>query len=91
MGFYVYILRCADGTYYVGQTNNLDVRVAAHQAGTAARYTRGRLPVALVFSEAQPTRGDAMRAERRIRRMPRAKKEARIRRKAGRGVRGKRR
>ena len=45
---FVYILRCADGTYYTGWTNNLEKRLAAHNAGTASKYTRPRRPVELV-------------------------------------------
>ena len=72
----VYLLRCADGTLYCGWTNDLDRRVAAHNAGRASRYTRSRLPVELAWSQAQPDRGTAMREEIRIKRLPRAAKLA---------------
>lgn len=49
---YTYILRCADGTYYCGWTNNLDRRLKAHNEGKGAKYTRSRRPVALVYYEA---------------------------------------
>ena len=51
---YTYILRCADGTYYCGWTNNLDRRLKAHNEGKGAKYTRSRRPVALVYYEAFP-------------------------------------
>ena len=52
MTWWVYILRCADGTLYTGATNDLDRRLAAHNAGRGAKYTRARRPVALVYREA---------------------------------------
>ena len=51
---YTYIVQCADGTFYTGWTTNLATRIAAHNAGTGARYTRSRLPVALIYYELQP-------------------------------------
>jgi predicted GIY-YIG superfamily endonuclease len=59
----VYVLRCADGTLYCGITNDLDQRLAKHNRGTGARYTRGRLPVALVCSWPAPTMSAALKAE----------------------------
>ena len=58
---YTYILRCADGTLYTGWTNDLEKRLAAHNAGTATKYTRPRRPVTLVYQEAFPTKEEAMR------------------------------
>lgn len=75
---YTYILRCADGTLYTGWTNDLDKRLAAHNAGTAAKYTRPRRPVTLVYQEAFPTKEEAMRRERQIKRLTRAEKLALI-------------
>ena len=72
----VYLLRCADGSLYCGWTTDLRRRLAAHAAGTASRYTRSRLPVALAWSQAQPDRGTAMREEIRIKQLPRAEKLA---------------
>jgi len=72
----VYLLRCADGTLYCGWTNDLDRRVAAHNAGRASRYTRSRRPVELAWSQPQPDRGTAMREEIRIKQLPRAAKLA---------------
>ena len=66
---YTYILRCADGTYYCGWTNNLDRRLKAHNEGKGAKYTRSRRPVAL------STKEEAMRREYEIKQLPRKKKE----------------
>lgn len=74
--FYVYILQCRkDWTYYTGQTSRLVERIVEHMQGKGARYTKGRLPVALVHVEILPTRGDAMRRELQIKRMSRKQKE----------------
>ena len=75
---YTYILRCADGTLYTGWTNDLEKRLAAHNAGTAAKYTRPRRPVTLVYQEAFPTKEEAMRRDRQIKRLTRAEKLALI-------------
>ena len=72
---YTYILRCADGTYYCGCTNNLDRRLKAHNEGKGAKYTRSRRPVALVYYEAFSTKEEAMRREYEIKQLPRKKKE----------------
>ena len=72
---YTYILRCADGTYYCGWTNNLDRRLKAHNEGKGAKYTRSRRPVALVYYEAFSTKEEAMRREYEIKQIPRKKKE----------------
>ena len=68
---YTYILRCADGTYYCGWTNNLDRRLKAHNEGKGAKYTRSRRPVALVYYEAFSTKEEAMRREYEIKQLPR--------------------
>ncbi len=78
MAFYVYLLRCNDGSYYAGQTDNLDARVAQHALGLIGGYTAARRPVHLVWSESLPTRDEAFAAERRIKGWSRAKKEALI-------------
>ena len=78
MAFWVYILRCADDSYYVGHTDNLDVRVAQHQSGDVAGYTKSRRPVRLVYSESFATRDDAFAAERQLKGWSRKKKEALI-------------
>ena len=73
-GWWVYILRCGDGTLYTGMTDDPERRLAAHRSGHGAKYTRGRGPLELVYSEACGTRGDALRREAAIKRLPRAKK-----------------
>ena len=80
MPFSVYILRCADGSYYTGMTENLERRLAQHQAGTFEDgYTASRRPVELLWSEAFATHDDAFRRERQIKGWSRAKKEALMR------------
>jgi predicted GIY-YIG superfamily endonuclease len=76
MQFWAYMLRCSDGSYYVGHTDNLEVRLAQHQAGEGADWTRRRRPVELAWAEAAPTRDEAFAFERRIKGWTRAKKEA---------------
>ena len=71
---FVYIVRCSDGTLYTGWAVDVAARVQAHNAGRGAKYTRMRLPVKLVYSEELPTRAEAMKRERQIKRYPRAKK-----------------
>ena len=71
---FAYLLSCADGTLYTGYTTNVARRLAAHQAGTGARYTRGRRPVILLAHWAFSTKGEALRAEYALKRLPRAKK-----------------
>jgi putative endonuclease len=71
---WVYLLRCADGSLYCGWTNDLDARLAKHQAGRASRYTRARRPVELAWSQEAASRSDAMREEARIKKLPRAMK-----------------
>lgn len=75
---FTYILRCADGTYYTGWTNNLEKRLAAHNAGVASKYTRSRRPVELVYHERFETKEEAMSREWRIKQLTRAQKEALI-------------
>ena len=75
---WVYILRCAAGSYYTGQTVNLERRLAEHQMGEGGEWTRYRLPVVLVFSQEMPDADSAFFAERQIKNWSRAKKEALI-------------
>ena len=77
--FWTYMLRCADGSFYVGHTDDLEARFAQHQSGLPPGYTHTRRPVALVWSENFDTRDDAFRAERKIKGWSRIKKEALIR------------
>ncbi len=72
---YTYLLRCADGTYYCGWTNDLDKRVAAHNSGKGAKYTKTRRPVELVYYETFETKQEAMSCEYHIKRLTRAEKE----------------
>jgi putative endonuclease len=74
----VYIVRCADGTLYTGYARDPRARENAHNRGRGARYTAGRRPVALVYSEAFESIGDALRRERQLKRLRRARKEAMI-------------
>ena len=74
MAAFVYLLRCADGTLYCGWSTDPERRLRQHQAGTASRYTRTRLPVELVYLRELASRSEAMREEARIKRMPRADK-----------------
>ena len=79
MSFWVYILRCADNSYYTGHTDNLEQRIAEHQACGIEGYTSTRLPVRLLFSEEFPTREEALACERQIKGWTRRKKEALMR------------
>ncbi|MEH3047269.1 TrmH family RNA methyltransferase [Sphingomonas adhaesiva] len=76
MSFHAYMLRCADGSFYIGHTDDLDARIAAHQSGSLGGYTATRLPVALVWSQDFPSRDEALTAERQLKGWSRAKKEA---------------
>lgn len=78
MSFYAYILRCVDHSYYVGHTDDLERRMAQHEAGEIPGHTQTRLPVRLVFSQEFPTRAEALAAERQLKGWSRAKKEAMI-------------
>lgn len=73
---YVYILRCADGTLYCGWTTDLEARLATHNSGKGAKYTRSRRPVELVYTEAYEDRHDALSREWHIKRMTREEKLA---------------
>jgi predicted GIY-YIG superfamily endonuclease len=76
--WFVYALRCSDGSLYIGETGNLEERLARHHAGSASAFTARRRPVSLTYSESHPTREVALRRERQIKRWTRAKKEALI-------------
>jgi putative endonuclease len=75
---FVYILECADGSFYTGWAKDLDRRVATHNAGRGSRYTRMRRPVRLVYWEEHPDRGTAQRRELALKRLSRARKLALI-------------
>ena len=74
----VYILRCGDGTYYTGITNDLPRRIRIHRLGRGAKYTRGRGPLTLVYTEEQPDRAAASRREAAIKALTRGEKEGLI-------------
>ncbi|WP_421852938.1 Mov34/MPN/PAD-1 family protein [Novosphingobium sp.] len=78
MDFHAYLLRCSDGSYYAGHTDNLEQRMGQHQTGILGGYTARRRPVTLVWSERFPTRDEAFAAERKLKGWSRAKKEALI-------------
>ena len=75
---FVYILRCADGSYYVGKTDDLRTRLDEHQSGVGAHYTAVRRPVEMVYAEEHSSIRDAKDRERQLKRWSRAKKEALI-------------
>ncbi|HEX4825380.1 MAG TPA: GIY-YIG nuclease family protein [Candidatus Polarisedimenticolaceae bacterium] len=77
-GWFVYILRCCDGTLYTGTTVDVARRLVAHQTGVGAKYTRSRLPVTLVYHERHPNRSSALRREAALRRMGREAKQTLI-------------
>ena len=73
--WYLYILRCGDGTLYTGITTDVEKRLAAHRAGKGAKYTRGRSPLELVYQEELPDHSAALKREHEIKRLSRAEKE----------------
>jgi len=78
-GWFVYLLRCADCSPYTGITNDVPRRFKQHNAGTASRYTRSRLPVVLLYQEVQASHGHALRRELAIKALSRQEKESMIR------------
>ncbi len=70
----VYLLECADGSYYAGITNRLEHRLIAHNSGDGARYTRARRPVILLATQEHPDRSEASKAEARLKKLPRSEK-----------------
>jgi len=76
--FYVYILKCKDGSYYVGQTDDLEKRLADHHDKTYPCYTSKRLPVELVWAQDFAERGEAIEVEHQMKKWTRKKKEALI-------------
>lgn len=72
--YYVYILKCNDDSLYTGITTNPERRLAAHNAGNASKYTRGRRPVEMVYKEKASNRSEAQRRESEIKSMPRSAK-----------------
>ena len=78
MAFHAYILRCSDGSFYVGHSDDLEQRILTHQSGLVPGYTAQRLPVELVWSDSFMTRNEAFAAERKLKGWGRAKKLALI-------------
>ena len=76
MSFFAYLLRCADGSYYTGHTDDLTRRLGQHQSGECGGYTAKRLPVSLAWSQEFVTREEALAAELQIKGWSRANKEA---------------
>ncbi len=78
MNAYVYILECSDGSFYTGSTNNLELRIAQHQSGQGANYTKKKLPVKLVLAEEFQSIEEAFRREKQMQGWSRQKKLALI-------------
>lgn len=76
--WYLYILRCGDGTLYTGITTDVEKRLAAHRTGRGAKYTRGRLPLELVYREICPDHSAALKRELEVKKLTRQQKEALI-------------
>lgn len=74
--FYVYILQCSDGMYYVGHTDNLEQRISEHHSATTTGFTSRRLPIQLIYHQVFIGRDEALIAERKIKKWTRRKKEA---------------
>lgn len=81
--WFVYVARCRDGTLYCGIARDVTARIAAHDAGTGARYTRGRGPLCLVLVRRCASKGRALRLEHAFKQLSRAQKEALLARPAG--------
>ena len=73
--YYTYIVKCSDGTYYTGYTNDLRQRVQAHNKKKGAKYTRSRTPITLVYAEESGTKSLAMKREAAIKKLSRKEKE----------------
>lgn len=75
MNWYLYILRCGDGTLYTGITTDVEKRLEAHRAGKGAKYTRGRLPLELVYRECCENHSHALKRELAVKKLTRQEKE----------------
>ncbi len=78
MVWFIYILRCSDGTLYTGYTTDVESRLKKHNAGKGAKYTRSRLPVVVCYTESLDSKSLAMKREYRIKKLTRAQKLALI-------------
>lgn len=76
--YYVYLLRCKDGSLYCGYTNDVAARVETHNSGKGAKYTKSRLPVTLCYAESFETKSEALKREAEIKKLKRPEKEALI-------------
>ena len=76
--WYLYILRCGDGTFYTGITTDVDKRLEAHRSGRGAKYTRGRAPLEVIYRECCGTHSDALKREMAVKRLSREEKQALI-------------
>jgi putative endonuclease len=76
MNWVCYLLRCADDTFYCGITNDMEKRLAAHTAGEGAKYTRGRIPVSVVYRESCADKSAALKREIQVKRLSRSAKQA---------------
>lgn len=74
MAWFVYMLRCRDGSLYTGYTDDIERRFAVHQSGKGAKYTRSRLPVELVYQESLPDKSAALKREAAIKKLSRQQK-----------------
>ena len=72
--YYLYILQCCDNTLYTGTARNLEARIEQHNRGKGAKYTRGRRPVMLVYSELLANKSEALKREHEIKKWPRSRK-----------------
>ena len=81
--WYLYILRCGDGSLYTGITTDVDRRLEAHRSGHGAKYTRGRGPLTLLYRELCGSHSDALKREQAVKQLSRAEKEALIQRNMG--------
>ena len=76
--WYLYILRCGDGTFYTGITTDVDKRLEAHRSGRGAKYTRGRAPLEVIYRECCGTHSDALKREMEVKRLSREEKQTLI-------------
>lgn len=74
MNWFVYVLKCGDGSLYTGITNNLTKRILAHEQGSGAKYTKGRAPFSIIYKERYKNRSDATKRELEIKKLSRQEK-----------------
>jgi putative endonuclease len=83
---YVYILECNDGTLYTGYTNNVQKRLQVHSSGKGAKYTRGRLPVTLIYEKQCANKSEALKEEYKIKRLSKQQKMTLVKMRDAKGV-----